>query len=189
MARKYELKARAERQEDTRRRIVEAAMALHESQGPVRTTISDIARAAGVQRHTVYRHFPDERAIVTACSGLHAERNPPPDPEPWLALEGEDRLRRGLREMYAYFAGNEAMISQVLRDGEIHELTREMSAKRFGPQLARIGEVLGGALPRRRGAAAALGLALDFRAWQRLHTDGVSDNEAAEIMVRALLAQ
>src|SRR5919108_6216974 len=69
MPRKYELKKRAERQQATRRRIVEAAVELHRTKGPARTTLSDIARVAGVQRPTLYRHFPDERAILAACSG------------------------------------------------------------------------------------------------------------------------
>src|SRR2546421_8935654 len=79
MARKYELKKRAERQEETRRRIVEAAIHLHRTKGPARTTFSDIAALAGVQRHTLYRYFPDERQMGLACSGHHFELNPPPD--------------------------------------------------------------------------------------------------------------
>ena len=189
MARKYELKARAERQEETHRRIVEAAIDLHASKGPSSTTVSDVARAAGVQRHTVYRHFPDERALMTACSGLYTERNPSPDPEPWRALAGAARLRRGLGELYAYYAHNEAMFSRVVRDSEVDELTREMAAARFGPALQEIGAVLGEALPRRKPALAALGFAMDFRTWSGLRANGLSDDEASEVMVRALLAQ
>ena len=85
--RKYELKKRAERQEETRRRIVEAAVDLHGTIGPARTSVSAIAERAGVQRHTYYRHFPDERTLGMACSGLHFERNPLPDPEPWREIE------------------------------------------------------------------------------------------------------
>src|SRR5713226_6605610 len=126
MARKYELKRRAERQQDTRRRIVEAAIELHRTKGPARTTLSDIARLAGVQRHTLYRHFPDERAIGLACSGLHMERNPPPQAEQWRSLPpGEARLRTGLGELYAFFERNQDMFSCVLRDAEVDPLTRE----------------------------------------------------------------
>ena len=96
MARKYELKARAERQEETRRRIVEAAIDLHRTLGPAHTSFSAIAERAGVQRHTLYRHFPDERAMGLACSGLYSERNPLPDPAPWWQIEDpEARLRAG----------------------------------------------------------------------------------------------
>ena len=54
MARKYEMKRRAERQEETRQRITEATVELHEALGPAKTTISAIAEKAGVQRLTVY---------------------------------------------------------------------------------------------------------------------------------------
>src|ERR1041384_6326386 len=115
MARKYELKRRAEQQEQTRRRIVEAAIELHRTKGPARTTLSDVARLAGVQRHTLYRHFPDERALGLACSGLHFETNPPPDPEPWRVIDDPaERLRRGLAETYDWYAGSEDMFSCVL---------------------------------------------------------------------------
>src|SRR3954453_20643532 len=97
VTRKYELKQRAERQQETRRRIVDAAIELHRTKGPARTTLSDIARLAGVQRHTLYRHFPDERAISLACSGPHFETHPPPDPGEWRAIEDPgERLRHGL---------------------------------------------------------------------------------------------
>src|SRR5437016_688388 len=97
VARKYELKRRAERQQETRRRIVEATIELHRTKGPARTTMSDVARLAGVQRHTLYRHFPDERELGLACSGLHFETHPPPDAEAWREIvDPGDRLRRGL---------------------------------------------------------------------------------------------
>src|SRR5215468_3236214 len=83
MARTYTLKRRAEQQADTRRRIVEAAVELHGSVGPARTTVSMVAERAGVQRHTFYAHFPDERSLLTACSGLSLERDPLPDAKSW----------------------------------------------------------------------------------------------------------
>ena len=68
MKRRYELKERARRQAETRQRIVDAAVELHTSVGPARTTISAIAERAGVERHTVYAHFPDEPTLFRACS-------------------------------------------------------------------------------------------------------------------------
>ena len=104
MARKYELKRRAERQQETRRRIVEAAIELHRTKGPARTTISDIARLAGVERHTLYRHFPSEWELGLACSGLHMETNPPPDAGAWLEVRDLDERRmRGLTELYKWY--------------------------------------------------------------------------------------
>ena len=86
VARKYELKKRAERQDGTRQRIVEAAVRLHTTVGPARTSISAIAEEAGVERHTVYRHFPDDRSLFLACSGQYAADHPLPDPAGWTAI-------------------------------------------------------------------------------------------------------
>ena len=86
MTRSYTLKRRAEQQADTRRRIVEAAVGLHGTIGPAQTSLSMIAERAGVQRHTLYAHFPDERSLFVACSGLVEERDPLPQAAPWLSL-------------------------------------------------------------------------------------------------------
>ena len=97
MTRTYTLKRRAEQQAETRRRIVEAAVELHGSVGPALTTFSMVAERAGVQRHTLYAHFPDERSLYLACSGLAMERDPLPDAEPWRAIaDRRERLRAGL---------------------------------------------------------------------------------------------
>src|SRR6185295_16003208 len=101
MARKYTLGLRAEQQAETRQRIVEAAVELHGSVGPANTSLSMIAERAGVQRHTLYAHFPDERSLAMACSGLAFERDPPPEAAPWLDIEDKrKRLRSGLRTIY-----------------------------------------------------------------------------------------
>src|SRR3954447_14173700 len=96
MARKYELKRRAESQAETRQRIVEAAVQLHQTKGPGLTSFSDVARLAGVQRNTLYRHFPDEHSLLLACSGQYGQLNPPPDPTTWREQAGaHPRPRRG----------------------------------------------------------------------------------------------
>jgi AcrR family transcriptional regulator len=190
MTRKYELKRRAERQQETRRRIVDAAVELHRKKGPARTTLSDVARLAGVQRHTLYRHFPDERALLLACSGLHSETNPPPDPAPWHAIgDPPERLLRGLAEVYEWYAGAEEMLTSVLRDAQVHPLTREMLQLRSGEPVRAIHDALAEVVPRRKEAQAALELALDFHAWQRLRRSGLSNREAAETMASAVLCQ
>ena len=99
MTRKYELKKRAERQAETRRRIVEATVALHTSAGPARTSISAVAERAGVQRHTVYAHFPDEATLYRACTTHWAALHPFPDPGP--GVESASPLEHALRDVYA----------------------------------------------------------------------------------------
>jgi AcrR family transcriptional regulator len=66
MPRTYTLRRRAERQAETRLRIVEAAIELHGTVGPALTTLSMVAERAGVQRHTLYAHFPDEWSLYLA---------------------------------------------------------------------------------------------------------------------------
>ena len=114
MSRRYELGRRAERQDETRGKIVEAAITLHGSIGIARTTVTQIAELAGVGRQTVYRHFPDELALGRACSGLYWERNPLPDTDSWSNVaEPDERARIALRESYAYHRSVEAMISST----------------------------------------------------------------------------
>jgi AcrR family transcriptional regulator len=185
--RKYELRKRAERQEETRRRIVEAAIELHSTVGPARTSVSAIAERAGVQRHTYYRHFPDERSLGLACSGLYVERNPMPDPGPWRAIrDPEKRLRRGLGEIYEYYARNEPMLSNVMRDSEVDPLTAELASFRFGPAMGEIRAVLAAGRRSRR-ALAVLDVALAFATWRMLIRQGGLDRrEAVNSMVAAV---
>ena len=196
--RKYELKRRAERQDQTRQRIVEAAVALHTTTGPARTTISAIAERAGVQRHTVYSHFPDERTLGLACSGLYAERFPLPDPEPWRTIaDPERRLRRGLAEWYAYYAERGEELLPIVRDMESHPLTRELVQLRVRPTLARACELLAEPFhargARRTRLLAAIALFLDLQTWRtlaRAAADADGDGDAAlDVAVRAICAQ
>src|SRR3954466_10946821 len=108
--RKYELKARAEAQEETRRRITEATVGLHLEVGPANTTISEIAKRAGVQRLTVYNNFPDEISLLGACSAHYGAQHPPPDPGAWLAIDDpEKRTRTALAALYGYYRETEEM--------------------------------------------------------------------------------
>ena len=188
MPRKYEMKRRAQRQEHTHRRITEAAVELHQALGPANTTISAIAERAGVQRLTVYRHFPDERALLSACSSHYAAENPLPDVGPWSRIpDPEERLRRALKETYAYHRRTEPMMTNVLRDAQIHAPTMEVTV----PYLqywdrARYALVSGwGAEEHRlKTLLAALGHALEFWTWRSLvHEQGLTDEEAIELMV------
>src|SRR6476659_8962934 len=98
MTRTYTLKRRAEQQAETRQRIAEAALDLHGTIGPAQTTLSMIAERAAVQRHTLYAHFPDERSLFMACSGLAEERDPAPDAAAWRGItDRRERLVTGLR--------------------------------------------------------------------------------------------
>jgi AcrR family transcriptional regulator len=178
MTRTYTLKRRAEQQAETRRRIVEAAVELHGSVGPALTTLSQVAARAGVQRHTLYAHFPDERSLYLACSGLTMERDPLPDAEAWRTVEDpRERLSVGLLAIYGWYERNAELAACVLRDAEYHPLTREIAALRFGPYMAAYQEVLGAKLSLKQ--RAVLGLALSFFTWRTLVREGGLEQEAA----------
>src|ERR671937_707612 len=186
MTRTYTLKRRAEQQAETRRRIVEAAIDLHSSVGPALATFSMVAERAGVQRHTLYAHFPDERSLYLACSGLHLERDPLPDAEPWRAIAGHrERLRTGLLALYGWYERNAALAACVLRDAEYHALTKEISEMRLGPHMAAYREVLGAKLSAKQ--RAVLRLALSFFTWRTLAREGdLKLAGAVDAMVRAV---
>src|SRR4051812_46680684 len=144
MARSYTLKRRAEQQAETRQRIVEAAIDLHASVGPARTSFSMVAERAGVQRHTLYAHFPDERSLSLACSGLSMERDPPPvADELGSIIDRRERLQVGLFKLYNWYGRNADLLACVLRDAEIHDLTREIVDLRMGEGMRAYNAVLG----------------------------------------------
>ncbi len=180
------MRKRAGNVEETRRRIVEAALELHERVGPARASVSSIAERAGIERQTYYRHFPDERSLLSACSGLYMEQNPLPDPRPWRRIEDpEQRLRQGLGELYAYYEANEAMLSSVLRDAEFHEVTREVVTQRLAPAVDGLGAALAAGWVRGRGPRAVIDLAISFHTWRSLARESeLSADQAAELMAR-----
>jgi AcrR family transcriptional regulator len=187
MTRTYTLKKRAESQAETRRRIVEAAVDLHGSIGPAQTTFSMVAERAGVQRHTLYAHFPDERSLLMACSGLVHEQDPAPSAEPWRAIaDPGERLRTGLTTIYAWYERHAQLLSCVLRDAELNPVVREISQLRFGTTRAAYGEVLGAKLNARQ--KAVLEVALSFYTWRTLVNEGGLKQKAAVALMAQVIA-
>ena len=185
MTRRYELKRRAERQAETRRRIVEAAVDLHTSEGPARTTISAIADRAGVQRHTVYAHFQDERALFQACSAHWRSLHPFPDLSGWLAIdEPAARLRVALNDVYGWYEEVGDDLAVLDRDSTVHELTGELQdQRRRGLENAR--DALAAGWPRRKAVRAAIAHALEFETWRSLvRRNGLTGSQAVDAMLR-----
>jgi AcrR family transcriptional regulator len=192
--RPYRKNVRAEREAETRRRITEATVALHREFGPARTTVSAIAERAGVQRLTVYRHFPDEAELLGACSAHWLTAHPIPDPTPWPGIaDPEERLRTALGAIYAWYRGDEQMIANVGRDAPAIPALDAIVSSGFPVYLEAVRELLmpgwGARGRRRRLLAAALGHALDFETWRSLERRQGLDPEAAlELMTRAVRA-
>jgi AcrR family transcriptional regulator len=187
-SRTYELKQRAERQQETRQRIVEAAIELHATLGPSQTTVTAIAERAGVTRPTVYAHFPDDRSLLQACSGRVRETVPPPEPTAWRSIsDPADRLQTALRDLYGYYERLEPLLENVQRDATTMPLVAEMNAYRVR-YLEETRDLLLEAWPARGGARArlrrAIGHALEFRTWQSLvRRQGCRSDEAVQLML------
>jgi AcrR family transcriptional regulator len=192
-SRTYELKARAERQEETRRRIVQAAVELHATLGPARTTVTAIADRAGVTRPTVYAHFPDDRSLFEACSGHVRAEVPPPDPTAWRSTpDPGERLTTALRDLYRYYGRLEPLLDNVQRDAAGMPLVAEMTAYR-ARYLKQIRDLLLEAWPARGRTRArlrrAIGHALEFQTWQSLvRRQGCPPGEAVELMLALVRA-
>jgi AcrR family transcriptional regulator len=185
--RTYRMRRRAEAQEQTRLRITEAAVELHGTLGPARTSVKAVAERAGVERATVYRHFPNERALFLACSNHWRAANPSPDPATWAAVaDPDERLRVALTELYAYYAGTEEMLGNLLRDAAtvpiVAELMEGLGARLDAMRTA----LLRGRLERgraRRDVRAALGHALAFATWSSLvREEGLPQSQAVRLM-------
>lgn len=189
MPRKYELKQRATKQEQTRQRIVEAAVALHESLGPAHTTISAIAERAGVQRLTVYRHFPDDESVFRACTGHWHALHPAPDPAGWTAVaDPSARLRLALTELYAFFREGEPMLASAARDLPHVPVLAKVVAETETPYREQVCHTLitGWTTEgtRREVVTAAIGHAASFPTWQSLvRAHGLADAEVVDLMV------
>ena len=187
----YRKRKRAELEAQTRERITEAAVNLHGTVGPARTTISAIARDAGVQRATVYRHFPTEEELFAACSAHFWARHPPPHASAWAQIDDPDeRLVTALRELYRLYRDTAPMLELTSRDGP---LVPAMAGPReaFLRLLATMTETLMAGRTergsRRRRVAATVGHAIAFSTWRSLALDHALDDEDAVALMSALV--
>jgi AcrR family transcriptional regulator len=184
--RKYELKKRAEQMDETRLRITEAAIELHGTVGPARTTLSAVAKRAGVERRTLYRHFPSEADLFAACSTHYFTANPWPELDSWRAIGApQQRLERALDELYAYYEGSEPMFSNVLRDAELVDFARDAVAP-LHAYLDEAAEILTTGRQargrRRQLLRGALRHAVAFSTWHSLTTNGIGRSDAAKLI-------
>jgi AcrR family transcriptional regulator len=185
--RRYRKRRRAEREDETRQRITEAAVELHGSVGPAQTTISAVAERAGVQRATLYRHFPNEEALFDACSSHWAAEHPLPKLAEWAQVaDHEERLRVALGELYAWYENGQEMLERTTRDAALVPAMRS-AVERMGSWYAEaIATIVRGRPERgagRRRVEAAVGHAISFFTWRSLVRDqGLSASEAVNLM-------
>lgn len=183
--RPYTLRARARRRDEVHRRITLAAVKLHGTVGPARTTVSDIAELAGVQRATVYNHFPTDSALLDACSSHWFSQNPPPDPAQWTTIADPGRrTEAALTAMYRYYDHGRDMLGKVLRDATQVPALEEILRQKWEPLMEGIARILAqGWSAREAENLASLRVALDFFTWQTLSSSGLTNEQAARLAV------
>ena len=187
--RSYRLKRRAESQAQTHRAVARAAFELHSTIGPARTTVSAIAEKAGVQRLTVYRHFPDKEAVFVACSAYSFAEDPPPDPERWRPIIDPDvRMRTALREVYGYYRRKRQLLINLYRDSEMAVVATALARRQKVLEKGKTILAEGGTRAdptTERFRIASIGHALDFATWRSFtETEALSDDEVMELMLR-----
>jgi AcrR family transcriptional regulator len=155
--------------------------------------VTAIADRAGVTRPTVYAHFPDERALFTACSGHVRATAPLPDPTPWRSIADRGaRLATALGELYGYYERLEHLLENIERDAPLLPIVAEMDAHR-SRYLDEVRDVLLDAWPK-RGAVGqrlrpAIGHALEFGTWRSLvRHEGCETERAVQLMVTFVFA-
>lgn len=173
--------------EQTRERIVAAAFGLHATIGPSHTTIRAIADHAGVQRHTVYAHFPDLDSLYEACTTHGIRSSGMPEPDGWRAIDRPiDRFRHGLTEMVAWYRANEQMLGNILFDVD-PSAPPPTAPDPFEVRMRLLLDVLveGWQLEpdRRRTLEAVAGHALAFTTWRSLAAGGLGDEQVVTVLV------
>jgi AcrR family transcriptional regulator len=169
----------------TRERITHAAVELHGTIGPAATTMSAVAELAGVTRATLYRHFPNEEALFTACSSDWLAANPRPDPTGWATVaDPAHRLRAALEDLYTYYRSTEQMRTNLLRDIAVIPERFRPGIVGFPPTTVQVLEAGWPGPSAARLRRAAIGHAVGFETWRSLAREGLTDEEAAELMVR-----
>ena len=188
--RKYIKTLRAEQQDETRERIVEAAVKLHEVLGPAKTSIKAIAEEAGVQRLTVYRHFPDDATLFDACTSHYFGLHPPPNMADWTEIEAaSERSHAALAAFYTYYRQVEKMLSVAYRDlEELEALQKPMG--QFEAYLDMVCDDLVNAWQQTHSSKKQLQFtlrhALRFSTWQSLQKTKLKDEKIAELVQRWL---
>lgn len=192
--RTYRKKKRARQEQETRRRITEAAVELHRTLGPAAAKVTDIAELAGVSRTTVYSHFPTESDLFVACSTHWATRNPFPEPSEWAGIDDPAaRLTTALRELYRWYGLKQDMLGKVLRDTPLVPALAAVMDELWWPYLEQIVDVLARGWPapgvRDDESRATLQLVVDFDTWRILTRSGLDDRRAARLAARVAIAQ
>ena len=185
MPRRYSTVRRAAMAQETRQRIVDAALALHAERGILGTKPAQIAARAEVALTTFYKHFPALGSLVRACTTRGRELIPAPDSAIVSALPPVPavRIERMTRTLFEYYEAREPWL-YVGRTEErlVPELQPVLQAQR-AVRDAFVHAALEGTGASREAVAVATAL-VDFWAWRTLRREvGLSQEQASNAVI------
>jgi AcrR family transcriptional regulator len=180
------MNTRAAASEETRLRIVDATVQLHNEQGISGTSMQDIADRAEVALATVYRHFPTVDDLVPACGGRNLELNPPPTPAVFEDFEsGEERVSALVAALHANYARG----MRTYEVGFAEAVTMPVVARFMDEFSAYVGELVATAAAPYEAGETQLKLAAglcNFRVWRALLHSGLTSNEVDKAVTRLI---
>jgi AcrR family transcriptional regulator len=176
--------------EATRRRILEATLALHAQKGIFGTSWQDIARRADVSVGTVYKHFPSLEELVPACGELvYAITRPPSlDDAPEIfagAGSIEERLERLVSELFDFYERGAPYIETDFQERQLPAVA-EWEAYMRATIAGLVREALDPAGPDER-AVQAMSALLDFSTYKSFLDRDIQKDQAAKTMNEVLL--
>lgn len=190
MTREYRMRKRAEAQDRTRERIIQATMQVHDEKGVAPATFAEIAARAGIGQATLHRHFPTLGDLVRACGRHVWQEMRPPVPEGAAAVfdgarTNQDRLRRLVEELDAFYERGELRLALAARDRQlVPELDGFLTAVEAG-----IAALVRAALQDADGRDPAVPVVIaltSFAMWQQFRRSGLPAAELPELKVRIL---
>ena len=180
----------------TRKRIVDATLALHGEQGIAATSWDEIAARAGVGVGTVYRHFPSLDELIPACGEVAMQVVAVPDPATVGALfehatQPTERIEQLVREAFAIYERGAPQLRAVRRESDVHpRIAQDRDA--FETSLAALVDAALAPLdatPHDRAVARAL---VDLDTWEAFRDQGLTPAETvttiSDILTRRLTA-
>ena len=177
---------RAAANAETRRRIVDAAIALHAQKGVLGTSWPDIAKRADVALGTVYRHFPSLDQLVPACTSENALRTKPPGPSILVGLtRPQERIGQFVQELFAFYGRTAPWTPRASIDRHEIPVLDTILSRREAALKALVEETLGPLRRRRHALEATLALT-DFGVWRSLTHSGLSTDAAARLISEML---
>jgi AcrR family transcriptional regulator len=176
--------------EATRRRILEATLALHAEKGIFGTSWQDIARRADVSVGTVYKHFPSLDELIPACGELvYAITRPPSlDDAPEIfagASSLEERLERLVFELFDFYERGAPYIETDFQERRLPAVA-EWEAYMRDTIAGLVREALVSAGPGERMVQAVSAL-LDFSTFKSFLDREIPKDQAAKTMNEVLL--